>query len=92
MVLSSQGKRLVVVHAGEEMGSAESAELIYDSRSKSRNYHDNMNSTDYGRQLIQKLIPNIPAGSTVVLSNVFCHIVQENKAPNDTSHKVEIQY
>jgi hypothetical protein len=74
------------------MGSAEGAALTYDSRSKSQNYHDNMSSTNYGRRLIYKLIPNIPAGSTVVLSNVSCHTVQENKTPNDTSHKAEIQY
>jgi hypothetical protein len=49
-------------------------------------------STNYGKQLIQKLIPNISAGSTVVGSNVSYHTVQENKAPNDTSHNAKIQY
>jgi len=90
LVNSSTGQRAIVVHAGDAMGFVEGAELIYDSRSKSQDFHDDMNSTNYRRWLEEKLIPNLPAGSIVVIDNAPYHTVQENKSPTTSSRKSDI--
>ena len=48
MVNSSISQRAIVVHAGDKMGFIEEAELIYDSKSKFQDHHNNMNSQTKG--------------------------------------------
>jgi hypothetical protein len=48
-----------------------------------------MNSTNYKKQLEEKLIPNMPLGNTVITDNAPHNMVQEHKPPTTAVHKVD---
>lgn len=87
----SAGTRWIIVNAGGEMGFISNAELIFKSQSKSGDYHDDMNRTNFMKWLSEKLIPNLPPNSLVVMDNAPYHTVQVNKAPTMSSLKVQMQ-
>ncbi|CAH2097386.1 unnamed protein product [Euphydryas editha] len=87
----SAGARWIIVHAGGEMGFIPNALLIFKSQSKSGDYHDDMNKTNFMKWLQEKLIPNLPANSLVVMDNAPYHTVKLNKAPTLSSTKAEMQ-
>ncbi|CAH2088707.1 unnamed protein product [Euphydryas editha] len=81
----------IIVHAGGEMGFIPNVLLIFKSKSKSGDYHDDMNKTNFMKWLQEKLIPNLPANSLVVMDNAPYHTVKLNKAPTLSSTKAEMQ-
>ncbi|XP_045445838.1 uncharacterized protein LOC123653906 [Melitaea cinxia] len=50
-----------------------------------------MNKTNFNKWLNEKLIPNLPPQSIVVMDNASYHTVQLNKAPTMSSRKTEMQ-
>ncbi|VVC86869.1 unnamed protein product [Leptidea sinapis] len=58
--------------------------------SKNRNDTDDMNKTNFMKWHQEKLIPNLPANSLVVMDNAY-HTVKLNKAPTLSSTKAEMQ-
>lgn len=86
----SKGNRLVIVHAGGEMGFIPNCLLIFKSGTKSGDYHDDMNSDNYGKWLTEKLIPNLPPNCIVVTDNAPYHNIQLQKAPNCNSRKADM--
>ncbi|XP_034840153.2 uncharacterized protein [Maniola hyperantus] len=87
----SKGPRWIIVHAGGAMGFIPNAQLIFRSRSQAADYHDDMNKTNFNKWLSEKLIPNLPPQSIVVMDNASYHTVQLNKAPTMSSRKAEMQ-
>lgn len=63
----SKGKRYVIVHAGSESGFVDNAFLIFGSKSKSADYHDDMNSTNFSKWVQEKLLPNLNKPSIINL-------------------------
>ncbi|KAJ4447026.1 hypothetical protein ANN_09014 [Periplaneta americana] len=45
------------------------ATSVYDSKSYSADYHDEMNSENYNKWLKERLLPNLPSECIVVLDN-----------------------
>jgi len=86
-----KGERLIIVHAGSETGFVPNAGLIFKSKSKSGDYHDDMNFNNYKKWLEEMLIPNLPANSCVVIDNASYHNVQVNRCPTSSTKKAEIQ-
>lgn len=86
----SKGSRLIIIHAGGDMGFIPNALLIFKSGTKSGDYHDEMNSENYEKWLKQKLIPNLPPNSVVVTDNAPYHNKQIDKAPTSNSNKAEM--
>ncbi|PSN49869.1 hypothetical protein C0J52_14141, partial [Blattella germanica] len=86
----SAGLQLIIVHAGWEMEFISCACLIYDSKSKTTDYH-NMNYENYSKWVQHQLIPGLPERSIVVIDNTPCHNKQDNKIPSTNSLKSEIQ-
>lgn len=72
------------------MGFLEQCLLIFKSGSKSGDYHDDMNAENYGKWVMEKLIPNLPDNSVVVIDNAPYHNMQVNKAPASASKKIEM--
>lgn len=87
----STGTRWIIVNAGGEMGFIPNALLIFKSQSKSGDYHDDMNRANFMKWLTEKLIPNLPKNSLVVMDNAPYHTVQINKAPTMSSTKAQMQ-
>lgn len=86
----SRGERLIIVNAGGEMGFIPNALLMWKAGKKGGDYHDQMNSDNYLKWLQEKLIPNLPPQSVVVMDNAAYHNVEINKAPTSSSKKQEI--
>ncbi|KAG6465035.1 hypothetical protein O3G_MSEX014895 [Manduca sexta] len=90
-ISESTGSRWIIAHAGSENGFLNNSLLIFKSQSKSSDYHDDMNSTIFLKWMTEKVIPNLPERSLVVMDNAPYHCTQINKAPTMASLKVEMQ-
>lgn len=86
----SKGQRVIVVHAGGEMGFIPNALLMFKSGLKKGDYHDDMNFKNYENWLKEKLIPNLQPNSVVVIDNAPYHNVQVNPAPSSSSLKADM--
>ncbi|XP_050503470.1 uncharacterized protein LOC126882545 [Diabrotica virgifera virgifera] len=87
----SKGQMLVIVHAGGESGFVKNAYLRYKPTIKTGDYHDAMNYDNYKKWLQDKLIPNLPPNSVLVIVNARYHNVQTEKCPTMSSRKAEMQ-
>lgn len=87
----SAGSRWIIAHAGSENGFINNAFLIFKSQSKSSDYHDDMNSSNFLKWMTEKLIPNLPERSLVVMDNAPYHCTQINKAPTMSNLKADMQ-
>ncbi|CAG9830457.1 unnamed protein product [Diabrotica balteata] len=54
-----EGKRHIILHAGGKSGFIKGADLIFSSKSKSSDYHDNMNTEMFVKWLHEKLLPEL---------------------------------
>ncbi|KAJ0178247.1 hypothetical protein K1T71_006070 [Dendrolimus kikuchii] len=70
------GRRCIIVHAGSELGFVDNALLMFKVDTKIGDYHDQMNSENFTKWLIGKLVPNIPPNSIIA-----------DKTPNMSSKK-----
>lgn len=86
----SKGQYGIIVHAGTEKGFIDNSLLIFKSGQKSGDYHDAMNFNNYEKWLRQKLIPNLPPNSVVVIDNASYHNKQLNPAPTSSSKKSDM--
>lgn len=87
--ISSTG-RFIVVHAGSSRGFVENAALIFKAGQSSGDYHGQMNRDNFTKWLTEKLLPNIPPNSIIVLDNAPYHSVQEDKVPTKSSLKKDM--
>lgn len=86
----SAGQRWIMGHAGGEMGFINGALLLFKSKTKSGDYHDEMNNENFSKWFKTQLIPNIPDNSIIVMDNAPYHSVQINRAPTSASRKADI--
>lgn len=49
------------------------------------NYHDDMNSWDYIKLVNEKLTPNLPRKSVLILDNASYHNVSSERAPTSNT-------
>lgn len=82
------GQRVIIVHAGDLNGFIPNGLLIFKSKCKSGDYHDDMNHTNF--MLEKQLIPNLPPNSIVVMDNASYHSVQITKPPTQ-AHRKELR-
>ncbi|CAH2109036.1 unnamed protein product [Euphydryas editha] len=85
------GQRWIIVHAGNENGFIENAELIYKCKSSTGDFHSQMNNSNFIKWLNEKLIPNLPPNGIVIIDNAPYHSKQIEKRPNFASLKEDMQ-
>ncbi|RVE39844.1 hypothetical protein evm_015506 [Chilo suppressalis] len=78
----SKGQRFIIVHAGGNQGFVENACLVFKSQTKSGDYHDDMNHTNFKKWVLEKLCPNLKEPSLIIIDNAPYHNTSINKAPN----------
>lgn len=86
----SKGKRLIIVHAGNEDGFVPNALLTFESGKKTGDYHKDMNFENYEKWIKNKLIPNIRPNSVIVVDNASYHNVEINRAPSSATKKADM--
>lgn len=82
--------RLIVVHAGSKDGFVNNAGLVFKAGQSSGDYHGQMNRENFTKWLDEKLLPNIPPNSVIVLDNAPYHSVVDDKVPTKSSLKKDI--
>lgn len=84
------GKRFIILHAGSSTGFVPGASLIFSSKSKSLDYHDNMDCEMFEKWLKERLIANLDDPCLIVLDNASYHGRILNKQPTSSWRKSEI--
>ena len=82
-----QGTRLIICHAGSCQGFVPNALLTFQAKLKSGDYHDEMNGDNFKKWFQEKLLPNMPANSILVIDNAPYHSMQEERAPTTATRK-----
>ena len=70
---SDKGMRLILLHAGGEDGWVDGADSVFQSKKATGDYHNEMNSTNFEEWFHDKLMPNIPHNSIIVMDNASYH-------------------
>ncbi|XP_026736219.1 uncharacterized protein LOC113499852 isoform X2 [Trichoplusia ni] len=60
---------------------------MFKADTKTGDYHDQMNAENFTKWLTEKLLPNIPINSIIVMDNAPYHSKEENKTPNMNNKK-----
>lgn len=87
----SKGPRLIIVNAGGEDGFVKNAYVRWKSSSNSGDYHNEMNYEMYKKWVTEKLIPNLPPRSVVVIDNAPYHNKQKEKMPISSTKKQDMK-
>ena len=89
---SGVGPRLIVVHAMTRDGWVEEAELVFEAKRRTGDYHGQMNWNNFSKWFETQLIPNIPEGAVVILDNARYHnVLVEDFFPSASSTKEELR-
>uniref|UniRef100_A0A1B6KEA2 Tc1-like transposase DDE domain-containing protein n=1 Tax=Graphocephala atropunctata TaxID=36148 RepID=A0A1B6KEA2_9HEMI len=86
-----KGQRLIMIHAGSEAGFVPKAFTMWKASSVTGDYHDNVNKETMTKWMKEKLLPNIPPRSVIVVDNAPYPNVQKDKAPTSKSRKQVMQ-
>lgn len=77
---TSKGRRLIVVHIGNEDGSVEGASWIFESKG-SGNYHESMDAVHF-EKWFKEVLPKLGDNAVVVMDNAPYHSRRQEKVPN----------
>lgn len=73
------------------MGFVLGVEMEFKAHSSTGDYHPKMNQENFRRWMEEKLIPNLPPSSVLVLDNAGYHNIQVDRLPTSTTRKADIQ-
>jgi transposase len=68
-----KGPRRIIVSAITQAGWVDGAQLVFDSKRRTGDYHGQMNWDNFSRWVTTQLLPNIPAHSLIILDNAPYH-------------------
>jgi transposase len=89
---SGVGQRLILVHAITENGWVDGAELVFEAKKRTGDYHGQMNWENFSKWFLFQLIPNIEPGSMIILDNARYHnVLVEDSAPNSGNKKEQLR-
>ena len=89
---SGAGQRLILVHAITENGWVDGAELVFEAKKRTGDYHGQMNWENFSKWFLFQLIPNIEPGSIIILDNAKYHnVLAEDSLPNRCNTKDQLR-
>lgn len=88
---TQRGPRFVIVHAGGESGFVENAELVFLAKKGAADFHAEMDGETYEKWFLEQLVPNVPAGTVVVIDNAPYHTRKVEKIPTTKTKKEDIK-
>ena len=92
-VPSGKGTRLIILDVGSsQQGLIPGCGLIFESKTNSSDYHDEMNKEHFTEWFRDTLLPKLPPRSVIVMDNApyHSHLDPDSKVPNTNSNKSEI--
>lgn len=75
--LVGKGRRLIISHVGSEEGFVDGGLLIFESKKKTEDYHDEMNSEHF-EEWLRGILPKLKENSVLVLDNAPYHLGSYN--------------
>jgi transposase len=89
---TGKGERLIIMNAITKDSWVPEAKVVFKSTRKTGDYHGQMNGDLFQKWFIEKLIPNIPSGSLIIMDNASYHnILSDDSAPTATCSKARIR-
>ncbi len=89
---TGKGERLIILNAITSSGWVPGAKVVFKSTKKTGDYHGQMNWELFKKWFVEKLIPNIPKESLIIMDNAPYHnILSDNSPPTARSSKEKIK-
>lgn len=89
---SGKGPRLIIVDAITAQGWVKGADLVFEAKKRSGDYHGQMNWENFSTWFSDQLLPNIPSQSLIILDNAPYHnVLLEDSSPTPQSRKSQLQ-
>jgi transposase len=89
---SGKGPRLIIVDAITAQGGVKGAELVFEAKKRSGDYHGQMNWENFSTWFSEQLLPNIPSQSLIILDNARYHnVLLEDSSPTPQRRKSQLQ-
>jgi len=89
---AGKGERLIIMNAITEDGWVPGAKVTFKSTRKTGDYHGQMNQTMFTKWFEEKLLPNIPARSLIIMDNAAYHnVLSPVSAPTPSCKKEKIR-
>lgn len=85
-----RGQRYALIHAGNEKGFVTGAEYNFLCKKNTLDAHDEVCAELYESWFLERLLPNLPANSVIVIDNASYHSRKQEKIPTTASKKQEI--
>ncbi len=86
---TGKGDRLIIVNAITKDGWVPNAKLVFKASKKTGDYHSNMNRDTFSKWFQEKLLPNIPPNSLIIMDNASYHNVLVEEAFPKPSHSAK---
>jgi transposase len=86
---TGKGERIILVDAISHEGWVPQARLMFKASRKTGDYHANMNQQNFVRWFQERLLPNIPEESVIILDNAPYHNVLTEETFPKKSHSVK---
>jgi len=88
---TGKGERLIIINAITKSGWVPNAKLVFKSTTKTGDYHGQMNWELFEKWFTERLLPNIPAKSLIVMDNAPYHnILSEHSSPTPSCSRKRI--
>lgn len=89
---TGKGERLIIMNAITKDGWVPEAKVVFKSTRKTGDYHGQMNGDLFQKWFVERLLPNIPSASLIIMDNASYHnILSEDSAPTPTCSKEKIR-
>lgn len=89
---TGKGERLIIMNAISKDGWIPGAKVTFKSTRKTGDYHGQMNQTMFTKWFEEKLLPNIPAHSLIIMDNAAYHnVLSPVSAPTPSCKKERIR-
>ena len=89
---TGKGERLIIINAITKDGWVPGAKLTFKSTKRTGDYHGQMNQNLFTKWFEEKLLPNIPKNSLIIMDNASYHnILSVHSAPTAKCKKEKIR-
>ena len=89
---SGVGPRYIIVNAITKDGWVNNAQLVFEAKKRTGDYHGQMNWENFSKWFTTQLLPNIPPKSIVILDNAKYHnVLTGGFFPNTNSGKTQLR-
>jgi hypothetical protein len=88
---TGKGERLIIVNAISSQGWIDGAKLVFQAKRKTGDYHGQMNAELFQKWFRERLLPNIPNNSLIIMDNASYHkTLSAGSPPTPTCAKDKI--